>query len=236
VNTKFADELHKRLDSVERLLKRRDDDVAEMAKAVGDLPEAYGKQRKSIEALQAELANGLRATTAPVSHDTPPRTNGPGAVREELGASLSVIGPTATNMPSAGELRRILQVVAGRFPQYATVPQEVFAAAFRFVQSCSRTAKLDTKHGIEYWLDEAATFCKRHDIGSDALLAAVVAAGDVGYSNPEMSGFASFALVRHGQHVGKEAWRGVLSGNGIVSPTPTAPLDRTIGFVKEIRA
>jgi hypothetical protein len=221
--TKAVDEFingaDRRFAALQKLIDTQRGEIVELSRAFGDLAEASSKQRKAIEALQAELAQVKQASSRHMPDVAPveaKRSDGVGATREERGVSISVGEPVASNMPTKGELRRLLQIVAARYSQFANVPEELFSGAFRFIQSCSRTDKLDG-HAIGYWLEEAAAFSHNHDINAHALVASVIAAGDIKFTDPSNPWFSSFALHRHGPNTGKTAWRDVLSGGGILA-------------------
>ena len=142
-----------------KILERGSTDLSELAITVGDLVTAQRKQKGEIEALRADL--GMRAggskATAPVSQETP-RSDGPGAVREERSASISPAPRVSGIMPTTSEKKKLLAIVASKHFSLARVTIEDFSSCFDFIAACSRKDKLDTQTAPADWLDQ----CSRH--------------------------------------------------------------------------
>jgi hypothetical protein len=213
--TKIADELHKRLDSVERLLKRRDDDVAEMAKAIGDLTEAFSRQRNSIEALEAQLArvqaSGYHVTDKAPIEAKPKRDGEPGRVVEpERGATISYAPRVPTNQPTLAQKETLLDIVRAKHPSLASVTIEDFSSCCDFVMQCGRKDQLNTEHYAHFWLDECSRTTGNWNVTVYGFIAACVAL-DVLHSDFSRAPYdLGFGLVRYGSTSVGDGWRRLL--------------------------
>jgi hypothetical protein len=192
-------------------------------------------QGRRIATLESEIvalkANGQRkfAQAPPASHAAEPE-----GVR-----IMHPIERAKIAMPSTAELEKILKVVLAVYPKLRPYsPGDRFAdqdaaeffrefhAAFTFISHLGRAEYIDTKRSISWWAGEATEWWRLRkapgDINSSPLLAAVVAAGDVNFTQrDEFGNVWAFALVTFGGRPATEAWRNGLRGQ-LLSPLPGA--------------
>ena len=88
-----------------------------------------------------------------------------------------------------------------------------FSAAFRFVQHHGRRADLDRNRGIDWWVDAALS----RNIGGPpisglAFVFAVIAAGDVLFTDPTEAGFYTSLQFGGGGSPATDYWRRVVGG------------------------
>ena len=244
MNTKIADELHKRLNSVERLLKRRDDDVAEMAKGIGDLTEAYSKQRKAIEELEYELKI-VKTFLAPLVTDKvlaapiAPRADGVGRVVEERDVSVRQVYHVDTHGLTHDHSRRLLAIVTARWNMFGRVPHDEFHRALICVLNMKRLPgeQTDSKYALSWWIDNLEAWARANgmpgSICAEAILAACIASGDVAFTSPENWPHCEFGLAA--PHVSgrtaNDAWRQLLAGGRLPEPVATKRfVDHSLGY------
>jgi len=99
-----------------------------------------------------------------------------------------------------------------------------FRAAFDWVACQGRADEVDTKQSIEFWALEASDYYRRQgrpiNIGAGALLAAVLAAGDVRYiPSDELGNVWSIGLATFGGRPATGAWQRVLKDGRLLPPT-----------------
>jgi hypothetical protein len=133
-------------------------------------------------------------------------------------------------LPSDDECRRLCATVWQRYPKLRPGRGEEqefisgFIAAFRFVQHHGRRAEPDRQHSLGFWIDSTRAWASQNRISSfpisgAAFAVAIVAAGDVPYTNPEEPGFVCGLQFGGGGSPSKDWWRRALAGT-ILEPTP----------------
>ncbi len=121
----------------------------------------------------AELESALRATKARVA-----------ALEHRLAGLLDPDGARQMHgnfeMPGAAEMRALHRVVLGELPMLRADP-EVFAAAFQFVASLSRSNKMSAFANVT-WIDRMCEWARARQLPEPnlaAFVAALLAHGDV---------------------------------------------------------
>jgi hypothetical protein len=138
------------------------------------------------------------------------------------------------SLPSDAEYPLLLKRVLAKYPKLGPAPGEdrgflsEFRAAFQFVQHQGRRAELDRERSLGWWIDTARSWVS-HRIGGfpingAALVVAIIASGDVGYTDPEQPGFSCALQFGGGGIPAKDWWKRVLGGAIL---EPTAPLHPT---------
>jgi len=142
---------------------------------------------------------------------------------------LSITYPEETSpivLPTEIEYRGILSAVRGAYPQLwrpsnnprFTDQDEAeflrdFSAVFECVSHLRRTAEVDSKHSLSWWVDEINRRLHGRQIDGAAFLAAVIGAGDVSFVQRDEYGNAwAFGLATFGGRPATEAWQRVLKG------------------------
>jgi hypothetical protein len=155
----------------------------------------------------------------------------PAAPRREE-ASVKITHPVPqVSLPTADECRRLCEIVWQRYPTLRPSRNEEeefaagFKAAFQFVQHHGRRAEPDHQRGLGWWVDTARDWISQHrvggfPIGGAVLVVAIIAAGDVPYTDPEEPGFAIGLQFGGGGAGSGNWWRRVLGG-AILDPTPS---------------
>jgi hypothetical protein len=139
-------------------------------------------------------------------------------------------------VPSNEEFDRLSEIVLRRYPQLAPrADREGFDAQFRVafqrLLHVGRKDKLDTQHGWEFWTEDCRIWQQQHRVaqgvfvGPTALVAAIVACGDIPYAPLDRFPFdLGFGLVAYGGgRPSSGKWREVLVTGCPLEPTP---LDR----------
>jgi hypothetical protein len=133
-------------------------------------------------------------------------------------------------LPNAEERRRLCEIVWERYPtlrrgrgEEEEMP-EGFAEAFLFAQHHGRRAEPDRQRSIGWWVDTARAWVSQNDVGGfpisvSALVVAIIAAGDIAYTNPEEPGFAIGLQFGGGGSPSKDWWRRALAGT-LLDPVP----------------
>lgn len=183
-------------------------------KEVADLKRENRDLRARVEALEL-----LLAPTKPVAprHDE---------------ASVKITHPVAqVSLPTADECRQLCEMVWQRYPTLRPSAGEeaefiaVFKAAFLFVQHHGRRAEPDHQRGLGWRVDSARSWLSQRrvggfPIGGSVLVVAIIAAGDVPYTDPEQPGLAIGLQFGGGGTPARDWWRRVLGG-AILDPTPS---------------
>jgi hypothetical protein len=138
--------------------------------------------------------------------------------------------------PSAANCRRLSEIVLDCYPQFAPrADREGFDAQFRVAMQrllhVGRREKLDLQHGWEFWTNDCRNWQQQHRVaqgvfvGPAALVAAIVACGDIPYAPLDRFPFdLGFGLVAHGGGCpSTDRWHDVLVTGRLLEPTP---LDR----------
>jgi hypothetical protein len=177
--------------------------------------------RKRQEEISRDIAALERGDTAPAVDD---RNRGP-----------SIRFPArVTSLPSADEFSRLLEIVTDRYPQLAKPPSitasdysKQFQVAFTFLQSQSRRDRLDVERDLIWWSDASCAWCRTHSVEGAgwmtgaALLAAVIACGDIQFSDPSNFPLEVRIAVQAGGggNRGGDWWRRALAGT-LLEPLP----------------
>jgi hypothetical protein len=139
-------------------------------------------------------------------------------------------------MPGESELRRLYQIVTAAYP-VLTPRQRNPGEAFRYFEYAffrighlGRDGKLNDKHALTWWADDATWWLKEQRVNLVHLtvvdfVCAVVAHNDIAYLPldrfpHDCSGFA-LRLDRTGRPA-TDAWRGVLASRSVRLPVPVA--------------
>jgi hypothetical protein len=197
----------------------------------------------SLKAENAELRSRLEAVEGKLAPKKPP------AARVEEGATITVIPPVSSFiMPNDAEMRQLLKFAIVRLTQMGRAPDfsgargeekqdefyRQFCAAFEALGGITRAPELDGKHSFGHWVDTAKEILRRADGRSvpelgPALLAAVIAHGDILFNDPrEFPYVQEFGLRDY--NMGKPAtdgWKKVLAAGKAPEPTAVnAPFSR----------
>jgi hypothetical protein len=189
------------------------------------------KRLAAVEAENADLKGQLAALQLLLGNKPvpPPRRDEP---QVRITRPLSNV-----SLPTDDECVRLCEVVWGRYPTLRPgrggegefVGQ--FRAAFQFVQHHGRRAEPDHQRGLGWWTDTARAWISQHrsgglPIGGAVLVAAIIAAGDVPYTNPEDPGITIGLQFGGGGIPAKDWWRRALGG-AILEPVPQPYPTRT---------
>jgi hypothetical protein len=112
-------------------------------------------------------------------------------------------------------------------------PFRGFASAFRWVQNVGRTPQPNGKVALSFWVDTCrlwlrARNCVASDLDANALVLACLASGDVVYTPADAGrGWVwELGLLEYGGGpANTDAWRTVLNGGAIRSPSAPARRD-----------
>jgi hypothetical protein len=171
-----------------------------------------------IRALKLLLGSQSRTFAAPPRRDEP---------------TVKITHPVRqVTLPGDAERHRLCEIVLTRYPSLRprAGEDEEFAAGFlvtfRFVESCGRRAEPDRQRALGFWIDEARSFVSQNRIGGfpisgPALVVAIIAAGDVPYSDPNAAGFVCGLQFGGGGRPSTEKWRDVLTTGRLLDPTPS---------------
>jgi hypothetical protein len=141
------------------------------------------------------------------------------------GTRVTILPPKCSFiMPTPGELLKLADIIRKNYPKFV-FPDRSFAGAFKAIGMMHRTDSLDKTHYPNFWVSHAEELLRGIGDYSDpgpGFLAAVIAHGDVKFSNWESDGvILEFGLSAYG--IGRAAtdkWRRVLAGE---VPRPVAP-------------
>jgi hypothetical protein len=145
--------------------------------------------------------------------------------------SLRITHPVEkVSLPSADEGRRLCAIVWREYPKLRPGRGEEeeffgqFSAAFQFVQHHGRRADVDRERSLGWWLDTAREWISQHRIGGFpisgmALVVAIIAAGDVPFSDPGEPGLSIGLQFAGGGTPSQDWWKRVLGG-ALLGPTP----------------
>jgi hypothetical protein len=93
-------------------------------------------------------------------------------------------------LPTADELRRLEEIVLRQYPKLrAGGDPASFKASFHRLSYVRRAEKLDTKYSLDWWVGEAEDWLKAQHYypsrpATQSFVAAAVAMGDIGFSDP----------------------------------------------------
>ena len=248
MNTKLVDELHKRLDSVERLLKRRDDDVAEMAKTIGQLVTQYQQQGRDLEALRSELRGRPAMPAVAVKPPVVDKHAIVGRVEQHENSPVTVLSGLSPHVeiPTESQFKKLVTIIAGRYPKFAAVDLAEVRRAFIAVGHLNRmpAGKLNMQSGVTGWTDILEDWQRTHSltggISGGAVTAAVLMHNDIEYSSLDRWPLdVEFGLHRPYSAEGRKcsnAWKALLHGTELLrGPTPVKRIvDTSIGFQHNI--
>jgi hypothetical protein len=145
-------------------------------------------------------------------------------------SSVKITHPVSkVSLPSAGEARQLCDAVWRHYPKLRPSRNEEeeffgqFSAAFQFVAHHGRRA-VDRERSLGWWLDTAREWISQHRIGGfpisgTALVVAIIAAGDVPFSDPGEPGFV-VGLQWGGGGVPERGWWKRVLGGALLDPTP----------------
>jgi len=184
-----------------------------------------------IAALEAEIA-ALKAGKA--ARFAPPQP-----VKDEGVRIVQIVEPSNFVRPTEKELRRLYDVVVGKYPQLAPrlsarweheQRQEHFDGfiwSFERLGYIGRTAMPDTKHYANFWISECQDWLRQfrpshHGSIGAGFLAAVIAHGDICFTpGDENRGVVwTIGVTPFGGAKATDAWRKVLNGQLMA---PVAP-------------
>jgi hypothetical protein len=131
--------------------------------------------------------------------------------------------------PSADEARQLCDAVWRHYPKLRPGSGDgeeffgQFSAAFQFVQHHGRRA-VDRERSLGWWLDTAREWISQHRIGGfpisgTALVVAIIAAGDVPFSDPGEPGLSIGLQFGGGGTPSRDWWKRVIGG-ALLEPTP----------------
>ena len=134
-------------------------------------------------------------------------------------------------LPNEEQCRQLCEIVFDRYPSLRPRrgEEEEFAAEFRaamrFVEHHGRRAAPDHGLGVGWWIDTARVWLSQHAggnslVGGNAFVAAIVAAGDVPYSDPGEPGFAIGLQHTGGGIEASARWHTVLATRRLLDPAP----------------
>jgi hypothetical protein len=128
-------------------------------------------------------------------------------------------------LPTADELRRLEEIVLSQYPKLrAGGDPASFKASFHRLSYVRRAEKIDTKHSLDWWVGEAEDWLKAQHYypsrpATQSFVAAVIAMGDIGFSDPNK--FPSMELAITGiteHHALPGRWRAILASNQVPLP------------------
>jgi len=134
------------------------------------------------------------------------------------------------SLPTPDEGRRLCEIIWQHYPKLRPGRGEEeeffaqFSAAIRFVQHTGRRRTVDRERALGWWLDTSRDWIAQHRIGGlpisgMALVVAIIAAGDVPFSDPEEPGFVVGLQFGGGGVPSTDFWRRVLAGT-LLEATP----------------
>lgn len=168
-----------------------------------------------IRALKLLLGSQQRTFTAPPQREEP---------------SVKITHPVRqVSLPNDNERAQLCDIVWRRYPKLRPGHGEEeefagqFRAAFQFVQHHGRRV-VDRERSLGWWTDTARSWLSQHRIGGfpiseRALVIAIIAAGDVPYSDPSEPGFVVGLQWGGGGVPSRDWWKRVIGG-AILEPTP----------------
>jgi hypothetical protein len=145
----------------------------------------------------------------------------------ERGVSIVHPVPPPSNLPSAEEFDQLLAKVRERFPTFRRDPSssdanEVryrrhFANAFRYVSQAYKRAEPNAGYSGDFWVGEAGEFLSTIGVASEvswgALVAAIIATGDIPYTDPSQFPYVNIGLSRGSrEHPYKPIYKEILAG------------------------
>jgi hypothetical protein len=184
-----------------------------------------------IAALELELAELKKAAGKTPVPPPPPKDEGVRIVLVEERTSFV--------RPTLGELRKLYEIVCGKYPQFrprssparfADQEEEEFFAGFEWpferLGHIGRAGAPDTRRYIGHWVEETKDWLRLHrpahrgNVGG-GFLAAVIAHGDVPYTigDADRGVVWSIGVTPFGGKLATDAWRRVLDGQ-LLAPTP----------------
>jgi hypothetical protein len=133
------------------------------------------------------------------------------------------------SMPSHAECVRLCEIVWQHYPKLRPGRGEEeeffsqFRAALEFVQHHGR-ANVDRERSLGWWLDTAREWISQHRIGGFPIsgvgfVVAVIAAGDVPFSDPAEPGLSIGLQFGGGGTSSRDWWKRALGG-ALLEPTP----------------
>jgi hypothetical protein len=187
------------------------------------------KLEAQINAAQAELAQ-IKAGKAP-----PPPTPPKDEVR------ILQLLDERRDLPSLKEMERLHarvkplspwpMALTDRYDEHR--PFRGFSSAFRWLQNVGRTPQSNGKVALSFWADCCriwlrARNCVGSDVDANALILAVLAAGDIVYTPADHArGWVwELGLIEFGgRPANMDAWRAVMSSGAILPPSAPARRD-----------
>jgi hypothetical protein len=134
-------------------------------------------------------------------------------------------------VPTDDECRRLCEIIWQRYPTLRPSRGEEkefaagFKAAFRFVQHHGRRAEPDRQRALGWWVDTARDWISQNcsggfPISGSCFVVAIIAAGDVPYSDPGEPGFV-VGLQWGGGGIPERGWWKRALGGALLDPVPS---------------
>jgi len=180
--------------------------------------ERIAQLEQQVDALRRELAE----VKGPRSNAEIPHTSAPPQRQVTISHPLE-----KASLPSDEEFPLLLQRVLARYPSLRPDDERGFLGEFKqaltFCHHHGRRREIDRERSLGWWIDTCRTWCRQHGVpgypvSSQAFVAAIIAAGDVQFTDPDEPGFSCALQFGGGGHPSGDWWRRVLSGT-MLTPT-----------------
>jgi hypothetical protein len=145
----------------------------------------------------------------------------------ERGVSITHLASPPSNLPTAEEFDQLLAMVRDRYPickrpESASDASEAryrraFANGFRFVIQAFKRAEPNSSVSGDWWVGEAQEFLRSigapAEVSWSALCAAIIATGDIPYTDPSLFPYINVGLSRGSrEHPYKPIYKEILAG------------------------
>jgi hypothetical protein len=137
-------------------------------------------------------------------YEQPERPAPPAAFPDGRAAISHVKNPVV--LPTAEELRRLEEIVFRAYPRLrAGSDPASFKASFHRLTYVRRAEKLDTKHSLDWRVGEAEDWLKAQNYypsrpATQSFVAAAIAMGDIGFSDPNKFPSMELAITGITEH------------------------------------
>jgi hypothetical protein len=162
--------------------------------------------------------------------------------RDEGARVIQINNEITSGLPDLKQMQRLFSIVRPRSPWPSALadrfdpdrPFRAFGSAFRWAANMRRIPQPDSKRALSYWCDGCRLWlrernCVASDLDANALVLAILAQGDVGYTPADPGRGWVWELALH-EHVGRradpDAWRTMLATGNVLPPSrPARPIE-----------
>jgi hypothetical protein len=201
----------------------------------------------------AQLEQQAAAITAEIAKLKAERPAPPPSPPKDEGVRIVQLNNEITSgLPDLKQMQRLFSIVKPHSPWPSALadrfdpdrPFRAFGSAFRWAANMRRIPQPDSKRALSYWCDGCRLWlrernCVASDLDANALVLAILAQGDVKYTqaDPQMGWVWELALHEYVGGRASDAWRKVLEAGAVLPPSaparrmpPLSPVRVTVGY------